>query len=42
MAAVVYAQRIGETLCRLCVALRREQRWEVMTQEDDDQAHTLW
>jgi hypothetical protein len=32
--AAVHALRVGQTPCRLCVALPRDQRWNVITQED--------
>jgi hypothetical protein len=38
VAAAVHARRVGEEPCRLFVALLRDQRWEVITQEDEDQA----
>ena len=38
VAAAVHARRVGEAPCRLFVALLRDQRWEVITQEDEDQA----
>jgi len=38
VAAAVHAQRIGEAPCRLFVALLRDRRWEVITQEDEDTA----
>ena len=41
VAAAVHARRVGEAPCRLFVALLRDQRWEVMTQEDEDQACAL-
>ena len=41
VAAAVHARRVGETPCRLFVALLRDQRWEVITQEDEDQARAL-
>jgi hypothetical protein len=39
--AQVHARRVGQALCRLCVELLRDQRWEVITQEEEDQAHAL-
>jgi len=41
VAAAVHALRGGQTPCWLCVALWRDQRWEVITQEDEDQARRL-
>ena len=41
VAAAVHARRVGEMPCRLFVALLRDQRWEVITQEDEDQARRL-
>jgi len=41
VAAAVHARRVGDTPCRLFVALLRDQRWEVITQEDEDQARRL-
>ncbi len=41
VAAAVHAQRVGEAPCRLFVALLRDRRWEVITQEDEDQARAL-
>jgi hypothetical protein len=41
VAAAVHARRVGEAPCRLFVALLRDQRWEVITQEDEDQARRL-
>ena len=41
MAAAVHARRVGDAPCRLFVALLRDQRWEVITQEDEDQARRL-
>ena len=38
VAAAVHARRVGQAPCRLFVALLRDQRWEVITQEDEDQA----
>lgn len=40
--AQVHARRVGQALCRLFVALLRDQRWEVITQEEEDQAHALF
>ena len=39
MAAAVHARRVGQAPCRLFVVLLREQRWDVITQDDEDQAH---
>ena len=41
VAAAVHARRVGEAPCRLFVALLRDQRWKVITQEDEDQARRL-
>ena len=41
VAAAVHARRVGQAPCRLFVALLRDQRWEVITQEDEDQARRL-
>jgi hypothetical protein len=41
VAAAVHARRVGQTPCRLFVALLRDRRWEVITQADEDQAHRL-
>ena len=41
VAAAVHARRISQTPCRLFVALLRDSRWEVITQEDEDQARRL-
>ena len=41
VAAAVHARRVGIAPCRLFVALLRDQRWEVITQEDEDQARAL-
>ena len=41
VAAAVHARRVGEVPCRLFVALLRDQHWEVITQEDEDQARRL-
>jgi hypothetical protein len=41
VAAAVHARRVGQAPCRLFVALLRDRRWEVITQEDEDQAHRL-
>ena len=41
VAAAVHARRVGEVPCRLFVALLRDQRCEVITQEDEDQARRL-
>jgi len=38
VAAAVHARRVGQAPCRLFVALLRDRRWEVITQEDEDQA----
>ena len=37
----MHARRVGDAPCRLFVALLRDQRWEVITQEDEDQARRL-
>ena len=37
----MHARRVGDAPCRLFVALLRDQRWEVITQEDEDQACRL-
>ena len=37
----MHARRVGDALCRLFVVLLRDQRWEVITQEDEDQARVL-
>ena len=39
VAMAVHAQRVGHEPCRLFVALLRDRRWEVITQEDEDTAH---
>ena len=39
VAAAVHAWRVGQAPCRLFVALLRDRRWEVITQEDEDTAH---
>jgi hypothetical protein len=39
VAAAVHARRVGQAPCRLFVALLRDRRWEVITQEDEDTAH---
>ena len=39
VAAAVHARRVGQAPCRLFVALLRDRRWEVLTQEDEDTAH---
>jgi len=39
VAAAVHARRVGQDPCRLFVALLRDRRWEVITQEDEDTAH---
>jgi hypothetical protein len=39
VAAAVHARRVGQEPCRLFVALLRDRRWEVITQEDEDTAH---
>jgi hypothetical protein len=41
VAAAAHARRISQTPCRLFVALLRDRRWEVITQEDEDQACRL-
>ncbi len=41
VAAAGHAQRVGQEPCRLFVALLRDQRWEVITQDDEDQARAL-
>jgi len=41
VAAAVHARRVGQEPCRLFVALLRDRRWEVITQEDEDQACAL-
>jgi len=41
VAAAVHARRVGDAPCRLFVALLRDQRWEVITQEDEDEARRL-
>lgn len=41
VAAAVHAQRVGHDPCRLFVALLRDRRWEVITQEDEDRARQL-
>jgi len=41
VAAAVHARRVGQAPCRLFVALLRDQRWEVITQDDEDQARRL-
>jgi hypothetical protein len=41
VAAAVHARRVGDTPCRLFVVLLRDQWWEVITQEDEDQARRL-
>ena len=41
VAAAVHARRVGQDPCRLFVALLRDRRWEVITQDDEDQAHRL-
>jgi hypothetical protein len=38
VAAAVHARRVGQEPCRLFVALLRDRRWEVITQEDEDTA----
>ncbi len=37
----MHSRRVGLEPCRLFVALLRDQRWEVITQEDEDQARAL-
>lgn len=39
VATAVHARRVGHEPCRLFVALLRDRRWEVITQEDEDTAH---
>jgi hypothetical protein len=41
VSAAVHARRVGDAPCRLFVVLLRDQRWEVITQEDEDQARAL-
>jgi hypothetical protein len=41
VAAAVHARRVGQAPCRLFVALLRDRRWEVITQNDEDQAVAL-
>jgi len=41
VAAAVHARRVGQAPCRLFVALLRDRRWDVITQEDEDRARTL-
>jgi len=41
VAAAVHARRVGQAPCRLFVALLRDRRWEVITQDDEDQALAL-
>ena len=41
VAAAVHARRVGDAPCRLFVALLRDQRWEVIMQEDEDEARRL-
>lgn len=36
VAAAVHARRVGQEPCRLFVALLRDRRWEVITQDDED------
>jgi hypothetical protein len=38
VAAAVHARRVGHEPCRLFVALLRDRRWEVITQDDEDTA----
>ena len=38
VAAAVHARRVGQEPCALFVALLRDQRWEVITQDDEDTA----
>jgi hypothetical protein len=38
VAAAVHARRVGQAPCRLFVALLRDRRWEVITQDDEDTA----
>jgi len=41
VAAAVHARRVGQAPCRLFVALLRDRRWEVITQDDEDRARML-
>ena len=41
VAAAVHARRVGQAPCRLFVAVLRDRRWEVITQDDEDQARVL-
>src|SRR5262249_43180345 len=41
VAAAVHARRVGQTPCRLFVALLRDRRWEVITQDDENQARWM-
>jgi hypothetical protein len=41
VATAVHARRVGEAPCRLFVALLRDRRWEVITQEDEEHARAL-
>ncbi|MGE3537825.1 MAG: hypothetical protein AB7N91_10385 [Candidatus Tectimicrobiota bacterium] len=41
VAVAVHARRVGKAPCRLFVGLLQAQRWEVITQEDEDQAHAM-
>ena len=41
VAAAMPAQRVDQAPCRLCVALLRAQRWDVITQKDEERARTL-
>jgi len=41
VAAAVHARRVGQDPCRLFVALLRDRRWEVITQDDEDQTRAL-
>ena len=41
VAAAVHARRVGQEPCRLFVALLRDRRWEVITQEDEETAR-VW
>src|SRR5262249_14456032 len=41
VAAAVHARRGGQAPCRLFVALLRDRRWQVITQEGEDQGRAL-
>jgi hypothetical protein len=41
VAAAVHARQVGDDPCALFVVLVRDQQWAVITQEDEDRAHTL-